>query len=130
MADSDSDPNARPAAPASAPDQHDNNDNVPAWQRPTDAEATDATAATAETASAQDLVETREEEEEKLSMAKRFLGDEHVKTASRDRKMEFLKGKGFSDADVQKVLDEVGDVHSSEVKVSLMETYSIPSMSR
>lgn len=41
-----------------------------------------------------------------LDQARRFLQDEEVKDASRDKKIEFLKSKGLEGADINNLLDE------------------------
>ncbi|ETS79456.1 hypothetical protein PFICI_09309 [Pestalotiopsis fici W106-1] len=41
-----------------------------------------------------------------LEQARRFLNDETVRSASKEKKSEFLRGKGFSDDDIQKLLSE------------------------
>ncbi|POR37787.1 Uncharacterized protein TPAR_02012 [Tolypocladium paradoxum] len=43
---------------------------------------------------------------DQLELARRFLDDDEVKTASRDKKVEFLKTKGVEDGDIQKLLGD------------------------
>ncbi|GJN68313.1 hypothetical protein PLIIFM63780_001505 [Purpureocillium lilacinum] len=86
-----------PAAPA-----------IPSWQR--DA-ATAASAGGDDGASASDSDSGQtptdaQQPEDQLQVARRFLEAEEVKTASRDKKAEFLKSKGIEDGDIQKLLGE------------------------
>ncbi|PHH81136.1 hypothetical protein CDD80_2121 [Ophiocordyceps camponoti-rufipedis] len=45
--------------------------------------------------------------QDQLHTARRFLQDDHVKTASLEEKASFLKSKGVSDGDIQKLLAEL-----------------------
>ncbi|PNY22883.1 Uncharacterized protein TCAP_07047 [Tolypocladium capitatum] len=44
--------------------------------------------------------------QDRLELARRFLDDDEVKTASRGKKAEFLKTKGVEDGDIQKLLGQ------------------------
>lgn len=44
------------------------------------------------------------EQEEQLTVARRFLEDEAVKDAPHEKKVEFLKSKDVSEEDIQKLL--------------------------
>lgn len=44
-----------------------------------------------------------------VDQARRFLADESIRGASRDRKAEFLKSKGLQDEDIEKLLSEVNE---------------------
>lgn len=41
-----------------------------------------------------------------LEQARKFLSDENVQSATQEKKAEFLKGKGFTDKDVQRLFSE------------------------
>ncbi|KAF3025678.1 hypothetical protein E8E14_013894 [Neopestalotiopsis sp. 37M] len=41
-----------------------------------------------------------------LEQARKFLNDETVQNASKEKKSEFLRGKGFADGDIEKLLSE------------------------
>ncbi|QPG93742.1 hypothetical protein C2857_002185 [Epichloe festucae Fl1] len=43
---------------------------------------------------------------DQLEVARRFLGEEHVKASSRDRKIEFLKAKGLNESDIERLLGQ------------------------
>ncbi|KFA73727.1 hypothetical protein S40288_06257 [Stachybotrys chartarum IBT 40288] len=51
-----------------------------------------------------------------LEVARRFLDDEQVKTASRQKKTEFLKSKGIPDAQIEALLAEVEEKPKAEVQ--------------
>ncbi|KAM4066930.1 peroxisomal membrane anchor protein [Hirsutella rhossiliensis] len=43
---------------------------------------------------------------DQLDVARRFLDDDDVRTASRDKKADFLRSKGVQDGDIEKLLDK------------------------
>ena len=65
---------------------------IPTWQRgaPSEEPTTGAT----------------ESQEDKLEVARRFLDDEAVQDASREKKVEFLKSKDIADDEIRKLLGE------------------------
>lgn len=68
---------------------------IPTWQQRSEQDRAEATAA---------------EPQDQLELARRFLDDDEVKTASRDKKSEFLRTKGVEEGDIQKLLGEADDV--------------------
>ena len=68
---------------------------VPEWQRSQPAAASEPTSSL-----------SSEEDAVTIRQAKRFLQDDEVRKYSREKKVEFLKGKGFGDVVVQKLLQE------------------------
>lgn len=52
-----------------------------------------------------------------LEVARRFLDDEQVKTASRQKKTDFLKSKGIPDAQIEALLAEVEEDTKAEMQV-------------
>ncbi|KAI1388460.1 peroxisomal membrane anchor protein conserved region-domain-containing protein [Hypoxylon trugodes] len=69
--------------------------NIPAWQQV-------QKEAGPETGDTQDIDAT----EVTLDQARKFLRDENVRNSSIEKKAEFLKSKGFDDAQVQELLEE------------------------
>ena len=65
-----------------------NQSGIPAWQR----ESSNATPAPATSS---------DQSDDKLTVARRFLEDEEVRTASREKKVAFLKAKGIEDGDIE-----------------------------
>lgn len=49
-----------------------------------------------------------------LDQARRFLDDENVRSSSREKKAEFLKSKGISDEDCEKLLSEATKVEEEQ----------------
>lgn len=74
---------------------------VPAWQRRTDAADREKDEEEDEEASktSKPLVQS-----EKIRIARRFLEHDDVKSASREKKVAFLRSKGINDEDVEKAL--------------------------
>lgn len=70
---------------------------IPEWQRAKPSPAAEAPAPAA--ASDDDAADT-------LAVARRFLDNDEVKSASREKKVEFLKTKGVSEGDIQTLLAE------------------------
>ncbi|KAF7550767.1 hypothetical protein G7046_g7923 [Stylonectria norvegica] len=64
---------------------------IPSWQR-TEAEEVPATA------------EAKPNDDDHLEVARRFLDDEAVRDAPREKKIKFLKAKGIEEADIQSLL--------------------------
>ncbi|OAA44329.1 peroxin 14/17 [Metarhizium rileyi] len=85
----DADENEKPIAAA-----------VPAWQRDTSAKTT--------TESEQPPRQTSHHDDQQLQIARRFLGEDEVKSASPEKKAQFLKSKGISEADIEKLLRPSG----------------------
>lgn len=56
------------------------------------------------------------EEEDKLSVARRFLENETVRDAPRDQKIAFLKSKDVADDDIEKLLSDEPAPSTSEVR--------------
>lgn len=73
-----------------ADDENPSGSGIPEWQRGSDDNATAADRA----------------DEDQLAVARRFLEDEEVKSATRDKKVTFLKAKGIEDGDIEKLLSE------------------------
>lgn len=92
---SDSDNNNKPPAA------------VPAWQQEASAEAT----AKVEQPPQQD------DADQQLEVARRFLDEEEVKTASRGKKAQFLKSKGISDDNIEKLLGKSDQASESSPQV-------------
>lgn len=67
---------------------------IPAWQRDHDQEKPEETPSPAQDTTT-------------LDVARRFLHDDQIKNTSREQKSDFLKTKGLSDEDIEKLLDEV-----------------------
>jgi hypothetical protein len=80
-----------------------NDSGIPEWQRG---------AAQSDSDSASDSVDADtapKPTEDALDIARRFLKDDDVQSASREKKEAFLKAKGIEDGDIQKLLDETAD---------------------
>lgn len=77
-----------------ADDENPSGSGIPEWQRGGDDNATAAAAAAGRA------------EEDQLAVARRFLEDEEVKSATREKKVAFLKAKGIEDDDIEKLLGE------------------------
>ncbi len=58
-------------------------------------------------------------EEDQMDVARRFLEDDEVKNASRDKKVAFLKAKGIEDGDIEKLLSETDQSSESVSSYSL-----------
>ena len=56
--------------------------------------------------------------EDQLQVARRFLEDDEVKGASREKKVDFLKTKGIGDGDIEKLLGETTSQDPVPDKVS------------
>lgn len=84
---------------------------IPSWQRSseTEAPAPDATGS----------------QDDKLEVARRFLDDEGVKDAPREKKIEFLKEKGIEASNIAKLLGEQETPASSEVRATLDDLQSM-----
>lgn len=97
-------PASRRAQRAMADDQDNaNQSGIPAWQR----ESSNATPAPATSS---------DQSDDKLTVARRFLEDEEVRTASREKKVAFLRAKGIEDGDIEILLgkaEEEGSQSSS-----------------
>ena len=72
---------------------HDDDDSsgIPAWQRN---EANDSST----------TGDKPDSQPDQLEVARRFLQEDEVKSSSRSKKVEFLKSKGISDADIETLL--------------------------
>lgn len=51
---------------------------------------------------------------DQLDVARRFLDDDEVKSAPREKKVAFLKAKGIEDGDIEKLLGETDQESPSE----------------
>lgn len=73
---------------------------IPGWQRgqPDDAAAT-----------------PKDDGDGAIDVARRFLDDDEIKAAPRDKKVTFLKAKGISDGDIQKLLGEPEETEKAVV---------------
>lgn len=58
-------------------------------------------------------------EDTTVDIARRFLDDDAIKTAPRDKKVAFLKAKGIQDDDIQKLLGKPEE-ESKSVEVSIL----------
>lgn len=76
----------------------DNKTAVPEWQKAQSTPATESTSS----ATTQDPPAT-------LEQARKFLQDEEVQKYPRDKKIDFLKSKGLSEADIQQLIAEDTD---------------------
>lgn len=56
--------------------------------------------------------------QDRLDVARRFLDDDEVKTAPRDKKVAFLQAKGIADADITKLLGDADSSTSTSDNVS------------
>lgn len=69
-----------------------------------------------------------------LEQARRFLSDENVRNESKEKKTDFLKGKGFSSDDIEKLLSEdattEGSITASDGAQPAAETESATNVSR
>lgn len=112
----------------SSKDDKASGDGIPAWQRNDDGDApaqsdqSDDTRADPQQAiettaleAQQDArpAQTPDEAEERLATARRFLQDDQVKTASEEEKLSFLRTKGVSDEEAQKLLSAPSSTSSS-----------------
>ena len=52
--------------------------------------------------------------EDQLDVARRFLDDDQVKDAPREKKVAFLKAKGVEDGDIERLLSETEQQPKSE----------------
>jgi hypothetical protein len=57
--------------------------------------------------------------EETLKQARKFLQDGQVQNTTPERKAEFLRGKGLSDADIEELLKEVSQDARPESQASV-----------
>lgn len=80
--------------------------SIPAWQRDAPEPKKDD-----EPQPAQDHLET----------AHRFLEDDNVKDEPREKKVAFLKGKGFEDGDIEKLLGPAASQPENEVGLPLIQ---------
>lgn len=84
---------------------------IPSWQRSPETDAP--------------VVAATESQDDKLEVARRFLDDEAVKDAPREKKIEFLKEKGIEAGDIQKLLgEEEGASAPTEVRIVLDESHA------
>ncbi|KAM0287940.1 hypothetical protein ACHAQH_000005 [Verticillium albo-atrum] len=74
----------------------DKSSDIPSWQKRDQSEQPPTES---EVVAAQDP-----SEDSPIEVARRFLQDDQIKDASRERKVEFLKTKGLEDADIEKLL--------------------------
>lgn len=65
--------------------------------------------------------------EDQLTVARRFLEDDDVKTQPRDKKVAFLKAKGIEDGDIEKLLDETPSTQLSEQVSNAIIRLIVPS---
>jgi hypothetical protein len=68
--------------------------------------------------------------EDQLQVARRFLEDDEVKGASREKKVAFLKAKGIEDGDIEKLLGETTSQDPVPDKVSSGSTLALQSQSQ
>ncbi|KAJ6440813.1 sphinganine-1-phosphate aldolase BST1 [Purpureocillium lavendulum] len=85
-------------------DQHSPAPAIPSWQR--DGAGTSNTSGSSDGDDDGRAPPSDAQPEDQLQVARRFLEADEVKTASRDKKVEFLKSKGVEDGDIQKLLGE------------------------
>lgn len=64
------------------------------------------------------------EQEDQLTVARRFLEDEAVKDAPHDKKVEFLKFKDVSEEDIQKLLGKSSEPTKEPSAVCLLLSLS------
>ncbi|GAB0131992.1 hypothetical protein EsDP_00000443 [Epichloe bromicola] len=57
-------------------------------------------------AAEQEKPDQQDTQPDQLEVARRFLGEEHVKASSRDKKIEFLKAKGLNESDIERLLGQ------------------------
>ena len=81
---------------------------VPEWQRPKSQEAVGP-----ESSSAPDAAPVT------IQQAQRFLQDEEVQKYPREKKIEFLKGKGLEEDVVQRLLQEEAEESPSQVNFAV-----------
>ncbi|KAK5988679.1 hypothetical protein PT974_10165 [Cladobotryum mycophilum] len=62
----------------------------------------------------QEAAEQPQTPEDKLEVARRFLDEDEVKTASREKKVEFLQSKGIPEADIQELLGGASEAAPTE----------------
>lgn len=81
---------------------------IPAWQRDQPDAASDTPQSHDDTgvASQQSDAPANHASSDDLEVARRFLDDEEVKSAPREKKVEFLQAKGIKDEDIAKLLGE------------------------
>jgi len=72
----------------------------------TESKADDTITTQSESNSASDEVPAPTTEEVTLDQARRFLQDDHVRSASLERKAGFLRSKGLSDAQIAELLGQ------------------------
>jgi hypothetical protein len=83
----------------------DNKTAVPEWQKSQSTPATESTPSS-----------TTQDPPATLQQARKFLQDEEVQKYPRDKKIDFLKSKGLSDADIQQLIVE--DTDGAQVGIS------------
>jgi hypothetical protein len=88
-------------------DGESNDSGIPEWQR--GAAQSDSDSASDSASDSVDADTAPKPTEDALDIARRFLNDDEVQSASREKKEAFLKAKGIEDGDIQKLLDETAD---------------------
>lgn len=103
-------------------DSDDNNQppaaSIPAWQQ--EAKASAASETQEEQSTQQD------DHDQQLQVARRFLDEDEVKSASREKKVQFLKTKGISDGDIEKLLGQSETVSESLPTVGVILCGNFP----
>jgi|SRR5687767_10688905 hypothetical protein len=94
----------------------DDQPSIPSWQRDSQSEATGADVlAPAETSSV--TAPSSPATEDQLEVARRFLQDDAVKDESREKKASFLREKGISNSDIEKLLAELPSAQAVDAEV-------------
>lgn len=68
-------------------------------------------------ATKQEKPDQQDTQPDQLQVARKFLGEEHVKASSRDKKIEFLKAKGLNESDIERLLGQAEESNPAASQV-------------
>lgn len=116
MSDSDSNP-AIPSWQKAQSDETDSQSTEPALT-PSTSTSTSEVDAPAATTTAEEIPQSEHasDDEDKLEVARRFLENDAVRDAPREKKVEFLKSKGIDESEIHALLGQDESLTENEVR--------------